>query len=152
MRKFLVSLFTVGPLVANGLGATAAADTISQQYIIHVSATIPAHVYLIVSRTSQLTEIYSNCRTAAPPLAIQGSRNGKPTELTAGLLSQYEALKPTLSFAHSGVLYQAPALPVNPLTQLTANTASSSGLAGAPVARPSITQAKVNVSKISAVL
>lgn len=76
---------------------------------ITVTASVKAHVYLIVDGSGTIKQIFSNADYESAPAALSGSINGTKVALSPKIEWQYQELKPQLSFKY-GYIYQAPSL------------------------------------------
>lgn len=94
-----VSVFSVAPGIAK-------AEQITIQQQITITSKVASRVYLIVDKDNQIKEIFSNSNTEPEVVSAMSDHLGGPAVLIdQNIKSQYEYLKPHLSFSY-GTIYK----------------------------------------------
>ncbi len=106
--RYIGCVFGVA-LIISATPSAGFAEVISVSSSLTVTASVAAHVYLIIDDNGNINKIFSNANFESQPIALLGSLNGQRTSITDRIQNQYIQLKPSLDFRY-GYIYQKPSL------------------------------------------
>lgn len=121
MRKFIrFGVFGFALLIIAAPGSVVyAQDSNKFSSTISVQAVVQPHVYIILNKSGDIDEVYSNSDVKVEPIVILGSLSGQLGIYTSVTAAKYSKIEPKIDYTSGpGILYKRQVS--NPVPQQTA--------------------------------